>query len=130
MIKHLLIPALGLIFLTGCEYSGPRKPTKLDGLAKHKYKQRTDNTEIPEFLKKFIEEENVESTPSSKSKETKVTSNVEATAVTLPNFKGDYLKKLRSKYPLLDTKKIEDKDLIGMLEIYSQELNKIKARLQ
>ena len=54
----------------------------------------------------------------------------EATAITLPNFKGDYIKKLRTKYPMLDISKIEDKDLMGMLEVYSQELNKIKARLQ
>lgn len=115
------------MFITGCEYIPPGKPSKPHGLSKYKHKQNSERAqETPGFLKNFMDSKEEKQT-----QKTAETTNAtpEATATTLPNFKGDYLKKLRSKYPMLDTSKIEDKDLMGMLEVYSQELNKIKARL-
>jgi hypothetical protein len=114
------------MFITGCEYIPPGEPSRPHGLSKYKHKQNSERAkETPGFLKNFI--------PTKEEKEAQKAAAAaapEATAITLPNFKGDYIKKLRSKYPLLDISKIEDKDLMGMLEVYSQELNKIKARLQ
>jgi len=106
-----------LVILTGCEYTGPSKPSKPYGLAKQKYENNKDKkAETPKFLKNFIEED--KKAPASNNN-----------TVALPSFKAGYLDKLRAKYPMLKIEKIEDKDLMGMLEIYSQELNKIKKKL-
>lgn len=114
-MRNLVATSLfSLVILTGCEYTGPSKPSKPYGLAKQKYENNKDKkAETPKFLKNFIEKE--EKAPASN--------------VALPSFKAGYLDKLRAKYPMLKIEKIEDKDLMGMLEIYSQELNKIKKKL-
>lgn len=112
------------MFITGCEYIPPSKPSKPYGSSKYKHQQNVERAqEMPGFLKNFVDTKEEKAAKAA-------TAAPEATATTLPNFKGDYLKKLRAKYPMLDVSKIEDKDLMGMLEVYSQELNKIKARLQ
>jgi len=124
MIKLIVSSCLSLVVLTGCEYVGPSKPTKPYGTSKYKYERLNKEVKTPGFLKNFLGEDNAVAAKGDN------TGAVEATATTLPNFKGDYLKMLKEKYPMLDVSKIEDKDLMRMLELYSQELNKIKARLQ
>lgn len=125
MKRNLTLAVFSIMFITGCEYIPPSKPSRPHGTSKYKHQQNLKRAqETPSFLKNFVE------TKEEKEAKKAAAATPEATAITLPNFKGDYIKKLRTKYPMLDISKIEDKDLMGMLEVYSQELNKIKARLQ
>ena len=107
-MKHLILTStFAALALTGCEYTGPSKPSKPHGLSKYKYernKKKVEEAGSHSLLKNFLEEDEKANTASAPK---------ELNEIELPGFKGDYLKKLKAKYPMLDVAKIEDKDLNG-----------------
>lgn len=121
--KRVLLVSILLSFaLTGCEYNQP-KPSKSYGLSRTRQTSQV-KTKAP-FLERFINNQKKKS--AEKVTESAPSKNQSSSPV---DDRQSRLNSLRKKYGITKPEQIDKKDLLGMMEIYSEDIKELQNRIQ